>query len=158
MKLLSIPEEATACRAAWAGVPVGAMAWHCHHEMLAERLYEPADVRISFILTNKPKHERALRLRLFRPARAVAVGTAYDAYLVAAMKARAARAAGERKAEAAYGAAFGKAYDAVTVVGLAYDAAIATADDDYDAAIGPSHVAECSDCPWDGKTIFPEAV
>ena len=168
MELLSIPKEATACRAAFAGVPVGAMAWHCHHEVLAERLTEPADARIAFILSNKPKAERALRLRLFRPALAVAVKTAsaardaqrrpaHDAYLVAEARAAAAYTFA-RNADAAYDDAR-PAYDAAMVTARdAYYAAIKPADAANAIALGPTHAAECMDCPWDGKTIFPEAV
>jgi hypothetical protein len=69
MKLIlnSIAEEAAACRAAFRGVPVGALIVHCHHEPLFEFLSEPAENRIAYILHSKSQHEQALRLRLFRP-------------------------------------------------------------------------------------------
>ena len=68
MKLLSIPEEAAACRKAWAGKPIGTLAVHCHHCVECEPLTEPAENRIGYILRQKAESERALRLRLFRPA------------------------------------------------------------------------------------------
>ena len=67
MKLLSIAREAAACRAAWKD-STAKYAWHLHHEVLIEGLTEPAANRIAYILRYKPKHEQALRLRLFRPA------------------------------------------------------------------------------------------
>ena len=65
--LLSIAEEAIACREAFRGVSDTAVVWLCHHEKLFEQLTEPAENRIAHILSDKPEHEQALRLRLFRP-------------------------------------------------------------------------------------------
>src|SRR6266568_4417980 len=65
--LRSSAEEAAACRAAWEGSTVK-YAWHLHHEQLIEELTQPASARIAYILSQKPKKEQALRLRLFRPA------------------------------------------------------------------------------------------
>jgi hypothetical protein len=67
LKLLSIAEEAAACRKAFQKVQVGAFVLHCHHEVLGEKLREPAENRIVYILQSKSQHEQALRLRLFRP-------------------------------------------------------------------------------------------
>jgi hypothetical protein len=67
-KLGSIADEAALCRKAFAKVKVGAFTLHCHHEVLGETLTEDAEDRISYILSTKPEHEQALRLRLFRPA------------------------------------------------------------------------------------------
>ena len=66
--LLSIKSEAALCRKAWKDMPVGTMAWHCHHGALSEVLTEPAENRIAYILSHKPNKEQALRRRLFRPA------------------------------------------------------------------------------------------
>jgi hypothetical protein len=76
-ELGTIEEEAAACRAAFVGVEVGAPVWCCHHEMLYERLTDPAEDRIKFILYNKEAGEQARRLREFRPVRDV---EKYDAY------------------------------------------------------------------------------
>src|SRR5208282_782164 len=69
LKLGTIEEEATACRLAFEGFAVGGIVLHCHHESLFERLTKPAEGRINYILADKPEHERALRLHLFRPIR-----------------------------------------------------------------------------------------
>ena len=63
----TIEEEAAACRAAWAANPAK-WGWHIHHDTLCEELAYPIEDRIGYILTQKPKTERALRLRLMRPA------------------------------------------------------------------------------------------
>ena len=148
MKLATIAVEAKACRAAWAAAPDAIYAWHCHHEALAEPLTGPAGWRIAYILRNKPKHERALRLHLFRPVRNVAAlapaRTAYHAALASAWTAYAAACASA-----------GTAYDAaLTSARTAYVAARASAGTAYDAARAPAHAAECDPgCPWDGQTI-----
>ena len=67
VKLGSIEEEAAACRKAFENVAVGSLVVHCHHGSLFEYLEEPAENRISYILSSKPQHEQALRLHLFRP-------------------------------------------------------------------------------------------
>ena len=67
LKLNSIAEEAAACRKAFKKFPIGGFTLHCHHEQVGETLTELAENRITYILSSKPKHERAIRLRLFRP-------------------------------------------------------------------------------------------
>ena len=137
MILLSIPEEAALCRAAFAGVKVGAMVRHCHHEQLAEPLTETPKARIAYILSFKPIEEQALRLHLFRPTYNAAVKAAwatYDAVLDAA--------------RATYNAAV-KAAQATRAT------AVDVAQTTYNAAVDVAHQAECPDCPWDGRTIFP---
>ena len=167
MKLLSIPKEAAACRAAFAAQPGATAALHVHHEIFAEPIIEPIEHRIAFILTVKPKHERALRLRLMRP-----LPPAYDdAVIVDA--AAAATDAYDAAAEAAYAArvaAFAAAYDAEDAAyAAARAAADAARDDAYEAVIGDAqavivaaqkqHDARCvPDCPWNSKTIFSEIV
>ncbi len=66
-ELGTIEQEAADCRKAFEGVAVGAPVWCCHHERLAERLEEPAENRIRFILSHKLVGEQARRLREFRP-------------------------------------------------------------------------------------------
>src|SRR3990167_974384 len=70
--LKSIEEEAKDCRAAWPAQPHATVGLHIHHEIVAEALTEPIEHRIAYILSNKPKEEQALRLRLMRPIRAPA--------------------------------------------------------------------------------------
>jgi hypothetical protein len=71
LKLNSIAEEAAACREAFKGFKVGGFTLHCHHEQVGETLTEEAENRIAYILSSKPEHERAIRLRLFRPVSVV---------------------------------------------------------------------------------------
>jgi hypothetical protein len=74
----TIEEEAAACRAAWAANPAK-WGWHIHHDTLCEERAYPIEDRIAYILTQKPKAERALRLRLMRPAPAMApIWKTYD--------------------------------------------------------------------------------
>ena len=73
MKLGTIAAEAKACRAAWAAMSDATHGVHIHHETVAEPLTEPIEARIAYILTQKPKAEQALRLRLMRPVTAAAL-------------------------------------------------------------------------------------
>ena len=127
--LKSIQEEAADCRKAFEGVEVGALVLHCHHETLAEPLSEPADHRIEYILKHKPEHEQSLRLRLFRPVSQEVIN----------------RNADWRKAYADWQKANADRQKA--------DADRQKVGDELGALI---HFDVCKDCPWDGKTIFPE--
>jgi hypothetical protein len=61
-----IESELVSCRQAWQANP-SKSAWCCHHGKLWEWLTEPYDNRIAYILSDKPEHEQAVRLRNFRP-------------------------------------------------------------------------------------------
>ena len=83
MKLGTIEEEAAACRAAFAGVGVGALAWCVHHGIELELLVQPPEARSEYILTSKVSAERALRLHEMRPVRGelpTAIVKAYAGY------------------------------------------------------------------------------
>jgi cell division septum initiation protein DivIVA len=67
MTLKSIEEEAADCRSAWGAQQDATAGLHIHHEIVAELLTEPIETRIAYILSDKPKAEQALRLRLMRP-------------------------------------------------------------------------------------------
>ena len=97
LKLHSIAREAADCRAAWAAAPEATAGAHIHHEQPFEALTEPIENRIAYILSDKPKKEQALRLRLMRPVTA----PAWAEY----QKARAAARAEYEKAKAAAHAA-----------------------------------------------------
>ena len=181
MTLLSIPEEAALCRAAFVGVRVGAMVRHCHHERVIEPLTQPPETRIAYILSFKPIEEQALRLHLFRPTYNAAVKPARATYNAADKAAWATRAAAVDAAEATYNAAVKPAwtaYDAAVEPAQAtyaaavdaaqatynaaldaaeatYNAALNAAEATYAAAVNAAHQAECPDCPWNGRTIFP---
>ena len=127
MKLGTIKEEAAACRAAWASHPKAKYGTHIHHEIVAENLTEPIENRIAYILSGKPKHEQALRLRLMRPVAAAALAE-YD-------KAKAAAWADYNKVEAAALAE----YDKVRAAALAeYDKVAAAAWAEYDKVAAPA--------------------
>ena len=65
--MTDIKQAAVDCRAAFAGIGVGAIVQHCHHKLWLERLTEPAENRVVFILRHKDKEQQAERLRRFRP-------------------------------------------------------------------------------------------
>jgi len=146
--LQSIPEEAALCRAAFAGVKVGAMVWHCHHERVIEPLTETAETRIAYILSVKPIEEQALRLHLFRPTHNAAVKAAEATHNAAVEAAWATYAAAVEAAWATHNAAVEAAW-------ATHNAAVKAAWATHNAAVKAAHQAECPDCPWDGRTIFP---
>ncbi len=110
--------------------------WHIHHDVLCEFATWPIENRIAYIQENKPEHEIETRLRLLRPVKGalpkgfIEAWVAYDQAWVAYEKDRAAC----DKAWVAYG----KAWAA------------------YKSEIEALHEAECPNCPWNGKTIFPK--
>jgi len=159
LKLKSIKLEAAACRKAFKGVPVGSLVLHCHHELLMEKLTEPAEDRIAYILSDKPEHEQALRLRLFRPltpasktydeSSVMALVMALKTYEDAIALTRVMASKAYEKAPSLVMAH--KAYD------KAYATAIAPASKAYYEATSPAHAKICvKGCPWNGETIFPK--
>ena len=64
--LKSVKEEAADCRVRCAGMKVGDLILHCHHEILCETLTESVENRIDYILRSKQDNV-ALRLRLMGP-------------------------------------------------------------------------------------------
>ena len=123
-------------------------AFHVHHDTLFEWCFD-YDERVKYIKKNKPKHERELRLRLFKlipkgriPAKLYKAGEVYDKAQEAYYKAQ----------EAYYKAqeAYYKAREAYYKAREAYDKAGAALAPEIEAL----HKELCPDCPWDGKTIF----
>jgi hypothetical protein len=51
--------------------PLGTLFWPIHHQKLIEPLEEPLVNRVRYILTEKPKDERKIRLRALRPVQDV---------------------------------------------------------------------------------------
>ena len=140
LRLGSIADEASACRKAFEHVEIGTWVLHCHHEMLFETLTEPAKNRIAFILSSKPEHEQALRLRLFRPLPQT-VGEEL-APLVADYNAKLASLYADYKAKRA-------------PLYADYEAKRAPLLADYRAKCALLHRKNCIvGCPWDGITIF----
>ena len=134
LTLGTIAEEAAACRAAFAARPRARYAAHVHHEAAVEALTESVEERIAYILARKPADEQALRLHCLRP--------------ITVRQWRAYRAA-ERPAW--------EAYTAAVAAWETYEAAMAAWEID-EAVERAAHDAICpvAECPWDGRTIFPE--
>ena len=49
--------------------PRGTWFWCIHHEAMMEALKQGLQARIHYILTEKPEHEREVRLRALRPVK-----------------------------------------------------------------------------------------
>jgi len=183
MKVGTIEEEATLCRAAFAGSKVGDMAWCVHHSMLCEPLTEPAESRIQYILAGKPEEERARRLHEMRPVKGklpAELDAAYAELDAARAKLDAIRAewaAAGDKWYAAYAeldaacakwvaarAKWNAACDKWNAAGAELDAACAkwnaacdkwnAAGDKYKPVLEALHVVECPDSTWNGTSIF----
>jgi uncharacterized membrane protein YqiK len=165
MKLKSIEEEAADCRKAFKGFPIGGYTLHCHHGCVGEILTEEAENRITYILTQKPESERALRLRLFRPVfkeklEADAEGQKAYAEWQKANAERQKAYAERQKADAECQKAYAERRKADAEWQKA-DAERRKADAEgqkANVALGVLiHAHFCApDCPWDGKTIFSE--
>jgi hypothetical protein len=67
-KPATIEEAAAACRASFAANSEATHAWCCHHKVFLEKLAEPPENRIYYILHHKLKDEQITRLNNFRPA------------------------------------------------------------------------------------------
>ena len=145
LKLKSITAEEKACRAAWAAMPKAKYAVHLHHEIVAERLTEPIENRIAYILSDKPKDEQALRLRLMRPVAAAA--WAEYSKVTAAARAEYDKVTAPARAE----------YNKVTAPARAeYNKVAAAARAEYDKVVAAAHQAICPtpDCPFADGSIF----
>ena len=127
MKLKSIEDEARACRRAFAKTKIGCFTLHCHHKILGEPLAESAKNRIAYILSGKPEHERALRLRLFRPVSKEKL-----------------KSLGKKNPE------IKKAY-------ADWQKAYADWQKAYAELAQLIHPLVCENCPWNGHTIFPKS-
>lgn len=126
--------------------------WHVHHMQLFEPEQEPIAQRIAFIKKHKPKDEIETRLRLLKIVKAQSLLHRLYKY--------------KRDYEAAEQAVY-KNYE--------HDGGITNAEDllkrqqlakvreDFEQAerrnrprIEALHRRECTNCPWDGGTIFPD--
>ncbi len=114
-------------------------AFHVHHDILAEYCTDYVG-RVAYIKSDKPPHERKLRLRLFK--------------LIPISKLPWALAGVVEARDDAW-----KAYvDARDDAWKACDDALKASDDALKAAMPDFiklHAELCPDCPWNGKTIFP---
>ena len=156
--LKSIAEELANCRAAFAAYPNVTWAWCCHHEVLCEKLTEPAENRIAYIISNKPKSEHAIRFRNFRPVKdekSIEAALAEyekicDAALAEYEKIRDAALAEYEKVRGAARAE----YDKVCGPALAeYEKVRCAAWAEYEKIRDALHNAEWPDNSWDGRSI-----
>ena len=136
----SIEKELAACRKAFAEHPNAKLVWCCHHEVLVEKLTEPFENRISYILSNKPEAEQAVRFRNFRPVKNKAIiARPYKDYNIATAKAIEDYRAAIAKSRDDYQTATAKAIEDYRAWQLQpwedYQTATAKAVEDYDAAI-----------------------
>ena len=135
----SIEEELADCRQAFAEHPDAKTVWCCHHEVLVEELTDPFEARISYILSDKPEEERAVRFRNFRPVKDE-VTIAKTMEDVEATKAQAwkdyniAKAQARKDVEATKAQALEVFEAAIAQPREVYDAATAKAREVYDAA------------------------
>ena len=117
--------------------------WHLHHSKLVEWCYGYEE-RAKYIRTRKPEHERELRLRLFKKVQ----GTLPDEVVEAWQAHAKARQANDKALQA-----YDEAWRACYKTKLADKEAVRN----NMPAIEALHKEECTDCPWDGHTIFPAA-
>ena len=115
--------------------------WHVHHNILCEPLTESMQMRRAYIRARKPANEIETRLRLLKGVRGE-----IPAKLINAYDALSAARSAERSA--ALSAAWSAAESARSAYQKAYEDAM--------PEINRLHLEECPDCPWNGKTIFPE--
>ena len=152
--------------------------WHVHHRVLLEWCYD-YDGRASFISEQKREDQKETRLRLFKPVKGklpqevVEAGRvldkawhAYDEAGRASDKAWHAYNRAGRASDKAWQAyyetqqAYYETQQAYNEASQAYNRARQALDEALHknmSAIEALHREECHDCPWNGKTIFPNA-
>ena len=129
--------------------------WHVHHDELIEWCYD-YEGRARYIQTGKPKNEQEIRLCLFQPVKGNLPNEVIEARqaLVKAVQAcdeaRQAYWQANNEGSEAW-QAYGKARATYYKVSQAYEEAWLS----NTSAIEELHAAECTNCPWDGHTIFP---
>ena len=124
--------------------------WHVHHRVLLEWCYSYNE-RASYISEQKREDQKETRLRLFKPVKGklpqevVEAWQAIDKAWQALNKARQAY----YETQQAYYEASQAYYEARQALDEALHKNM--------PAIEALHKEECHDCPWNGKTIFPNA-
>jgi hypothetical protein len=123
--------------------PKSGLYWHLHHDQLIEWT-DDIDERWNYVVDNKPTDELETRLRWMRP-------------VVGPLPAELGKASVELgKARAEWDKICAERDKACVELGKAraeWDKACV----ECWPAIEALHTAECPGCPWDGKTLFPEA-
>jgi hypothetical protein len=150
------------------------MYWHIHHMVLCEMATEPIENRVEYIKKYKAYFEVDTRLRLLKPVKGE-----LPAAFVRAEKAYAAAYEILQKARDSYKKILYRSIhpginhpphkdappyiyegEAHRRAWIAFDRAatsLSIARMFHRPEIEFLHRQECSDCPWDGKTIFPES-
>jgi len=135
------------------------LGFHCHHDVLVEYVCD-YDERVEFIKKHKSIEEQGLRLRLFRliPHNRLPRKGLRAFYKAEKACDEAEKASDEaRKAFSEANEAWKAYYEAMK----AYNEAVKTCNEAWKAYIkynkdglGKLHKELCSDCPWNGETIF----
>ena len=132
----TVKQAETECRIAWEAHPEAEYGWCIHHDTEIERLMEPIENRIDYILKYKPEKERITRLDNLRPVLSIEVISARKAYEEATAPA-------------------GKVYEEATAPARkAYEEATAPAWKVFEEAIAPAHRQDVPNHTWNGKSIF----
>jgi len=131
--------------------------WHVHHRVLLEWCYSYNE-RASYISEQKREDQKETRLRLFKPVKGKLpqeVVEAWQAYIKAWQAIDKAWQALNKARQAYYETqqAYYEASQAYYEARQALDEALHK----NMPAIEALHKEECHDCPWNGKTIFPNA-
>ena len=139
------------------GSAVNPLYWHLHHDELFEEVIGSIEERVAYIRSNKPARQVETRLRLMKPVRfdTPKLREAFAKWMEADAKWTEA-AAKWKEAGAKWTEADAKWKEA----GAKWKEAGAKwmeADAKWKEAVASDHARQCPDCPWDGKTIFPEA-
>ena len=133
------------------------LAWLCHHERLVEYVHSFKE-RVDSIHTYKPVGEQAIRLTYFQMIPEDRIPVDLKPLIAACNEARDAHA----KAWDAYVKAkdaCDKTWDACMKAGDAHDEALGALNKallSHAAYFEALHKDLYPDCPWDGKTLFPE--
>ena len=162
---------------------IGLVAWHVHHDILCEPLTEPIEERIDYIRMNKPKEGIETRLRLLNIVKNQELAfEAWSEYDIIESKAFSDYRAIRSKAISDYHAITSKfGYDATkpnagsdyldmtreqwseytaieSKARSEFETIISQSKNDFNEKLNALHQEECPDCPWDGRTIFPNRI
>ena len=146
MNYKSISQEAKLCRAAFKDAKVGDLVWFWHNDTPIEILNDQPENRISYILFNKPKVERAARLHWFRPCK-----IDLPPELDAALSNLAAACSEWDKWDATYSKR-DAAQSNLDATNSAWNVACSKYADEINTLVK----LYLPGCPWDDHTLFPE--
>lgn len=125
--------------------------WHVYHYVLFDWC-NSYDEHLAYILREKPPEEHELRLRLMQPVKNIKVIKTYKEAIVPADKVYRDAVTTAQKAYHELGVLDETNGEAL---GLAWEVYLEATRDAL-APVLALHAQECPNCPWDGRTIFPE--